>query len=336
MTRNIIKKVPIFILGFTVVVVLTSVIGVSAYRYFQGLSRSMAYDVITQLTAEASNQNELTTNAPDNAISDDLFGYKSPEQDFQEETASTKGENDESGIINSMPNMQVKTASLTDENNNSETKPFSDTTQVREEVSSEEVVESEAEGKKYWREPSNTQEVERTVLLALPSSRLAGSTVTASTNELIDDTSQNNPLPSLEEENNSSPADDELQDEEQPTDSLVSISRDILSTGLDDGENEVILSVQVDSNAPNGLIVVENIPNGWDVVESTPQYRDFDPSTGEIKWLFMGGDVGSKEIHYKVVQGDSSTTGASFSGTYDYNDPKGDHVSMQINGVNGG
>lgn len=93
------------------------------------------------------------------------------------------------------------------------------------------------------------------------------------------------------------------QEEGQASDYSVSVSRDFVSGSIDEGEIEVILSIYIASNPPNGLIVKEYIPEGWDLVDSMPVYRNFDPSSGEMKWLFVGIDVRTMETIRDYKQG---------------------------------
>jgi len=122
-------------------------------------------------------------------------------------------------------------------------------------------------------------------------------------------------------------------DNAPPTDDnhAVTVSRKFVSGSFDEGKFEVTLSVSV-NNPPNGLIVKEYIPEGWVVIESTPSYRNFNSSTGEIKWLFMGTDVKDMEIRYTAVKKDTTHSGSSFYGIYLYNDMNGEHITMQTGG----
>lgn len=124
------------------------------------------------------------------------------------------------------------------------------------------------------------------------------------------------------------------QDEDPDTNYSITVMRDFISGSSDDGEINVILSINIDTTPPNGLIVNEFIPKGWDVFDSSQPYNNFNSSTGEIKWLFFGGEVGSMEISYRVRKIDSIADQVSFHGTYLYNNPDGDHMSRPIYGAN--
>jgi hypothetical protein len=125
------------------------------------------------------------------------------------------------------------------------------------------------------------------------------------------------------------------QEEGQAPDYTVSVSRDFVSGSIDEGEIEISLSINIASNPPNGLIVKEYIPEGWNPVDSMPAYRNFDPASGEMKWLFVGIDVRTMEISYKVVRRETTTVEASFRGTYLYKNAKGEHITRQIDSANG-
>jgi hypothetical protein len=111
----------------------------------------------------------------------------------------------------------------------------------------------------------------------------------------------------------------------------VTVSRRFVSGSFDKGKVEVTLSVLV-NNPPNGLIVKEYIPEGWVISESTPSYMNFNSSTGEVKWLFMGTEVKDMEIRYTAIKKETIHAGSSFYGIYLYNDINGEHITMQTGG----
>ncbi|MBI5739860.1 MAG: hypothetical protein HZA16_03980 [Nitrospirae bacterium] len=119
-----------------------------------------------------------------------------------------------------------------------------------------------------------------------------------------------------------------------PSFQSVSVSRSLSEDG-GSGEIKVTLSISLGGVRPNGLIVKEYIPKGWEVSESTLPYRNYDRSTGEIKWLLMGGDIRSTEIGYRVVKKEAAEAEAAFHGNYLYNSANGQRVTMQIDYVGG-
>jgi len=115
----------------------------------------------------------------------------------------------------------------------------------------------------------------------------------------------------------------------------VSVSRSRIAGDIVREELNVTLSISINGGTPNGLIVREYIPEGWEVLESTLPYRNYDPATGEVKWLLMGQDIRSMEITYKIGKKETSAAEASFHGNYLYNSANGERITMQIDGVSG-
>lgn len=135
---------------------------------------------------------------------------------------------------------------------------------------------------------------------------------------------------------NSNPANKkELTDDDQRTNYGLIITRGFISGSSDDGEINVKLSINIATTPPNGLIVSEFIPKGWNLLDSSQPYKNFNSSTGEIKWLFMGGKVGTMEINYRVKKMDAISEEALFHGTYLYNNRDGEHMSKKIDGASG-
>ena len=114
----------------------------------------------------------------------------------------------------------------------------------------------------------------------------------------------------------------------------ISVWRNISSEGIHQGDIDVDLSIHVNSSSPNGFILTEYIPKGWDVLESSPPYRNFNAASGEMKWIFIGDEVESTRINYKVKRMET-TASTTFHGTYMYKNPDGQHISLQIDGANG-
>jgi len=104
-----------------------------------------------------------------------------------------------------------------------------------------------------------------------------------------------------------------------------------------DGDIDICIDIDVDeANVPNGLIVKEYIPPDWTVNNCSPDYSSFDPSTGEIRWLFYGSGVVDMSICCNVHVPATETIGTvrSFSGEILYNDPSGNPVTVQVGGNN--
>ncbi len=133
------------------------------------------------------------------------------------------------------------------------------------------------------------------------------------------------------------PGQEQKQEEEKESNGdpnySVSVSREVQSVAFD--RAVVILSVYINNESPKGLIVNEHLPAGWEILESTPPYRSFNPSTGEIKWLFIGSDVTNMKINYRLVKSSNSAAGFTFNGNYFYNSPEGERMAIQIDGENG-
>ncbi len=316
MKRNNINK-PL-IVGGIVAAVLITVTAVIAFRHFRTPSEAiLRKDVIQQAPASAVEDKPANINA-DKRSSADLLANNKTEDALREGLSSDKHGNDS----------DIYVAAPAGSNNQKNT--------FRE------------EGKKYYREkrggdnqnyrrvPAVTQEAHSKVRPAITKNRQDISAFIPPARKSADYIPQNDSSVSRDIENDSlSRNDEDSQMNTRHADYNVSVSRDIISGSFDEGEIDVVLSVYVDANAPAGLIVKENIPRGWDVVESTPAYRDYKASSGEVKWLFVGADVGSMEINYRIVRKESSASGLSFHGSYLYNNPGGDHIAMQIDGANG-
>ena len=87
---------------------------------------------------------------------------------------------------------------------------------------------------------------------------------------------------------------------------------------------EIDLTVDHSDGAINELIIIEHIPIGWDVSNvDPPNSNAFDPSVGELEWVFVGGDVISRTIKYEysVPAGESIGSQKPFDGILSYNDP---------------
>ena len=99
------------------------------------------------------------------------------------------------------------------------------------------------------------------------------------------------------------------------------------------------ITVEIDletkgNNPPNGVIVKEYIPAGWTVLGAEPGYSNFDASTGEVKWVFAGGQINddAMDISYIVDIPSGESGKHTFEGVVVYNDQDGDPVSVAIHG----
>jgi len=113
--------------------------------------------------------------------------------------------------------------------------------------------------------------------------------------------------------------------------SNVSVSRFLNSIG---NSVAVMLTINVENNAPNGLIVKEKVPAGWNV-SGISENGSFNASTGEIKWLFYGTSLRSMTINYKLDNGSGSADGLSINGNYLYNSSDGRNMTVKTGGANG-
>jgi len=68
----------------------------------------------------------------------------------------------------------------------------------------------------------------------------------------------------------------------------ITIARDLPEYASTPGEVEVSVSIQIEGQGPNGIIIKEFVPQGWQIVESNPSHTFFDPATGEISWVLFG------------------------------------------------
>ena len=89
-----------------------------------------------------------------------------------------------------------------------------------------------------------------------------------------------------------------------------------------------------DDNKPNGVIVKEYIPLNWTVISSVPNYNNFNASTGEIKWIFTGGQItdAGMDLNYTVSIPDGESGKQTFQGEIVYNNLKGTPVTIAISG----
>jgi len=77
----------------------------------------------------------------------------------------------------------------------------------------------------------------------------------------------------------------------------VSVTREISMSK--EGELSVKLKLEVGSQRPGGIIIVERVPEGVEYISSTPE-AVFNPSTRELKWVFYGEGVKNREVIYNL------------------------------------
>ncbi|MFH1098041.1 MAG: PEGA domain-containing protein [Candidatus Desantisbacteria bacterium] len=93
----------------------------------------------------------------------------------------------------------------------------------------------------------------------------------------------------------------------------------------------VTLPVDIDeSNRPNGVIINDYVPSGWKIISSTPAANSFNPSTGEIKWVFFGNQVSDMIINYKIQIPAGESRMKGLSAQILYNDSKGNPKTIQL------
>ncbi len=99
---------------------------------------------------------------------------------------------------------------------------------------------------------------------------------------------------------------------------------------------KVILDLDVSPDkAPNGVIIKDVVPPRWRVESATPNYNNWDPSTGEVRWVFTGRQVSDTgiDISYTVAVPQGESGEKTFSGEILYNDSdSGDPIRINITG----
>jgi len=86
-----------------------------------------------------------------------------------------------------------------------------------------------------------------------------------------------------------------------------------------------ILSVSLDieveeAAAPNGVILNELIPIGWNICNTSPPYSSFEPTTGEVSWIFLAASVNDTDmdVSYELEVPANATGTQVFSGSVNY------------------
>lgn len=307
MNENKLKKKILIFTGI-VAVMLISISLVMAYRYSQTPLSLVLHENSMQKATEtiADNNVKASTSIPDKASTTAVLGYKKPVTQSREKISSINNKSD-----------AEKYASVSHETHAGFSR----------ERHKDDVVDQKYEMKQAG------QETGPAAPSLFPESGNNGSTTTTAGRKSKDHITRNESFYPWKAENDESGADKEYQERTEALNYDVTVSRNFISGGYDSGTIEVVLSVYVD-NPPNGLIVKEYIPEGWDVQESNPDYKNYDSSSGEIKWLFIGTDIGNMKITYRILKR-KALSGSSFRGNFLYNNLDGAHVTMQIDGANG-
>lgn len=294
----------ILISGGIVVVILVGITLVIAHRYQTPLTHVLHEDDVKR-KPEAVADNNYRAAIPDNAPADEVFGYTKPEKVVRKNNTST--------------------------NHKSVSEKYSSLSHGKYDKQSHER-DIEALHQQYKRNPVSPN-MSSSDLSPLRRSSTGNSTVVSTPRKSQYPVTGNSSSQSWDSANDEFDRHEGYWNENESTNYSVSVTRNITSGSFESGIIYAALSVNV-NNTPNGLIVKEYVPAGWDVQESKPAYKNYNPSTGEIKWLFIGTDVVSMEITYKIVKRDA-LAGASFRGIFLYNNPDGEHMTLQIDGANG-
>ncbi len=58
--------------------------------------------------------------------------------------------------------------------------------------------------------------------------------------------------------------------------------------------NQAKISINIvdENKLSSGIIIKEYLPSGWTLTAANPAFDNYDPSTGEIKWVFTGDKIG--------------------------------------------
>ena len=92
----------------------------------------------------------------------------------------------------------------------------------------------------------------------------------------------------------------------------VTVERDLPDQVSCNEKFNVVLSIKIGENKPNGVIIVEHIPEGFSYVSSDPE-GVFMEETKELKWVFYGAEVEDRTITY-TLKAPSETKTATFDG----------------------
>lgn len=134
--------------------------------------------------------------------------------------------------------------------------------------------------------------------------------------------------------------DDSVDDSDDPACNVEAYRTLLPYTFPGSAANPVSITIDIldETKAPSGLIVIEYVPVGWTVTNTNPPCNNFNPSTGEIKWVFSGTDVLDKVITYQfsipVTYQFTKPYQQSFNGHLLYLDPQtGTQFDCPINGI---
>ena len=104
----------------------------------------------------------------------------------------------------------------------------------------------------------------------------------------------------------------------------ITIARDLPEYASTPGEVEVSVSIQIEEQGPNGIIVKEFVPQGWQIVGSNPSHTLFDPITGEVSWVLFGSAAAqSATIRYCLQIPVAEVKDQTFQGYLLFNDTEG-------------
>jgi hypothetical protein len=102
----------------------------------------------------------------------------------------------------------------------------------------------------------------------------------------------------------------------------VKVERSVSNSYLPGGVVEVTLQVQVDETAvPNGAVVVETLPPGWVLETAEPDASSISRPGGQVRWLFVGGQVADTTLRYRARAGLGSLAPVHICGSALFNEP---------------
>lgn len=300
--------VPLPILGVVLATIFVGLAVVITFSHFQAPSEPVETKSVVQQITGVSNEIKPLTSPDNEKLENQVYTYTKPEKALDKKAVSSR--NEDTGETTALLSPAVAVSkNLPEKKSSYNERVYSNTLPV--------------------------DQPEKTVIAKLPSELSEDNTKTFSGSSRgsvqKEDAAENDSLQVNEYENNDSAYQDEEFQDAPVQDGLVSVSRDLSSNG---DEADIVLSVNIGDSPPNGLIVKEYIPEGWEVTESNLAYN-FDPSTGEIKWLLYGGNVKNTGISYKIVKINTSVSAMSFHGSYLYKNHDGKPMTIQINGDNG-
>ncbi|MDI6791952.1 MAG: PQQ-binding-like beta-propeller repeat protein, partial [bacterium] len=114
----------------------------------------------------------------------------------------------------------------------------------------------------------------------------------------------------------------------------VTVTRTLPQSYSSDTTIEVNLTIDVnESNKPNEIIIREYIPANWTAISSTPDSVSFNPSTGEVKWLFYDSEgILDQTTTYRVQIPANESGIKTFEGDVLCINPEGTSITSKISG----